>query len=215
MSLILNPYSVVAGRIFTFIGSCVSTTSSLNFGSLSAGTVSAGDLLAYVDFAITAGGPVPTAVTPSGFTNDINTAGAVVPRCMVSHKKAAGGEGSITGMNGTNNNKVGLVFRPSTSFTTISAAGIGSEVTAGDPSLQTCNPSAEATAVILLGIAGIDGGTAAFATFSPAADGTVLNGNSDLAAGYKIYNTSPSSTSIDMADLGGVNWLASIYFTVS
>lgn len=214
MSLILNPYSVVASRTFTFIGSCTSTTSALDFSSLSAGTIASGDLGVYLDYAQTTGLP-PTAVTPSGFTNDIQT--IVAPYGgMVSHKKLAGSESSITGMNGNSSNrKIGLVFRPSSSFTTITASGSGSQLTASDPTLQTCDPSAETTAVILIGIAAISGGTAAFATFSPAADGNVTTSDSDLTTGYKIYNTSPQSTSVDMNDLGSNNWLASLYFTVS
>lgn len=135
---------------------------------------------------------------------------------MVSSKKAAGTEAAITGMNGgTRNNKIGLVFRPSTAFTTITAAGIASEININDPTLQTCDPSAETSAVVLIGIVGIDSATAAFSTFSPSSDGTVTNSSSDLLAGYKLYNTSPQSTQVDMNDLGTINWLASLYFTVS
>lgn len=221
MSLILNPYSTVGARTFTFIGSCESTSSSLNFGSLSAGTIAANDLIVYVDLAVAASAGAPSAVTPSGFSNHINTSDVSHPdqRGMVSSKLATGSEGSVTGMNGsTQNNKVGLVFRPSTAFTTINALSTASQMTLNNPTLQTCDPSAETTAVILVGVAGIDGATAAFSTFSPAADGTVLNSDSDLAVGYKIYNTSPQSTQVDMNDLASptpANWLASLYFTVS
>lgn len=204
-----------AARTFSFIGSCTSTSSSLDFSALSAGAVASGDALFYIDFAI-GSGSLPTSVIPSGFSNDIDDPGATTPRGMVSSKKASGSEGSIVGMSGaTRNNKIGLVYRPSTAFTTITAAGISSEITTGDPTLQTCDPSAETSAVILLGISGIDSGTAAFSTFSPAADGTVANSSADLLAGYKIYNTSPQSTQIDMNDLGTINWLASLYYTVS
>lgn len=213
MSLILNPYSVVGARTFTFIGSCISTGSTLDFSALSAGTVTAGDLLAYIDGAQS--GSAPSAVTPSGFTNGINTAGATF-RGMISGKKAAGGEGSLTGMNGaTTNSKVGLVYRPSTAFTSFSMLGTGSEVATGNPASQNPNPSAETSAAIVVGVAdSFGGGNGAFSTFSPSADGTVTTSNSDMIAGYKIYNTSPQSTTVDMNDLGS-NWLASLYFTVT
>lgn len=211
MSLILNPYSTAGARTFTFIGSCTSTTSSLDFSALSAGTVTAGDLLVYIDGAQS--GSAPTSVIPSAFTNGIDTAGSTF-RGMVSGKKAAGGEGVITGMNGaTSNSKAGWVFRPSTAFTSFSMLDTASEVAVGDPASQSCDPSAETTAAIVVGVADSFGGTGAFATFSPAADGTVTTSNNDMVAGYKIYNTSPQATTIDMADLG-LNWLASLYFTV-
>jgi len=154
-------------------------------------------------------------VTPSGFTNGIDTAG-VTFRGMVSGKKAAGGEGAITGMNGsTTNSKIGLVFRPSTAFTSFSMLDTASEVTASNPSSQSCDPSAETTAAIVIGIAdSFGGGNGAFSTFSPSQDATINTSNNDMVSAYKIYNTSPQSTTIDMNDLGN-NWLASLYFTVA
>lgn len=213
-------HQVVAAsaRTFTFIGSCVSNGSALNFGALSVGSVTAGDLLVYIDFAFDTVSPVPSAVTPSGFTNVVNDligAGVSFARGMVSVKNAAGGEGSITGLNDAGNNKVGLVFRPSTAFTTITANDIATEIAVVNPASQSCDPSAETTAVILIGVACIDGGTAAFSTASPAFDATIATADADLLAGYKIYNTSPAAHTIDMNDLGGNNWLASLYLTVT
>lgn len=205
-------------RTFTFVGSCESTSTSLDFSALSAGAVAAGDLLVYIDHAT--GGALPSAVTPSGFTNHINgTVSASGPtvngRGMLSSKIATGSEGAITGMTATSLDKIGLVFRPSTPFTTINALGATSNLTGSDPSARTVDPSLETSAVIVVGLAGIASGTAAFSTFSPSADGTVLNSDSDLIAGYKIYNTNPQLTTVDMSDLGGNNWLAAIYFTVT
>lgn len=208
-------YKKSSSRTFTFVGSCTSTSSSLDFSSLSAGAVAAGDALFYIDFAINSGS-LPTSVIPSGFSNHLDDPGATSPRAMISSKKASGSEGSVTGMNGSvRNNKIGLVYRPSISFTTINANDIASDINTGDPTLQTCDPSAETSAVILLGISGIDNATAAFSTFSPASDGTVANSSNDLLVGHKLYNTSPQSTQVDMADLGVINWLASLYFTAS
>lgn len=198
---------------FTFVGSCVSNSTSLDFSSLSAGSIAADDLAVYID--CSAGGSTPSAVTPSGFTNHINTTLGGALRGMVSTKKLLGSEGVITGMNSVGNNKVGLVFRPSTPFTTVNALGISSEATTGDPASQVCDPSAETTSVILIGISASDLGTAAFSTFSPAADGTVATADADLLVGYNIFNTAPQSTAIDMGDLGAPNWLASLYLTVS
>jgi hypothetical protein len=73
-----------------------------------------GDLLLLLQFAINSSG-LPTAVTPAGYSNIINsTTGATNVRFMLSHKPAVGNEDSvaITGMNGNNHNsKVLAVFR--------------------------------------------------------------------------------------------------------
>lgn len=196
---------------FSVVGSCVSNSSSLNFGALSAGAIQAGDLAVYIDMG--ASGSTVTAVTPTDFTNRIDTGSATV-RGMLSTKKLTGSEGSVTGMNAAQNQKIGLVFRPSSAFTSIVANDIASELTNTNPALQTCDPSAETSAVILLTIAGVDGATAAFSTRSPAADANVATADNDLLVGYNIFNTSPQSVQADMNDLGA-NWLASLYLTVS
>lgn len=215
--MILNPYAFgSSGRTFTFIGSCNTGTASLDFSSLSAGTIAAGDLAVYIDFAFDGGG-APSAVTPSGFSNAISTSGGTSPggRGMVSVKKLTGSEGSVTGMNADVEDKVGLVFRPSSAFTTITASGISSSITSSNPTAQVCDPSAETSAVILLGIAAMDDATVSFSTFSPAATGEVSRTDNDIVVGYSIFNNNPLSTTIDMADFGDLNWLASLYLTVS
>lgn len=215
MPIIINPYAS-SGRTFTFVGACASTGSSLNFSALDAGAIAAGDLAVYLD--VVSGAGTPTAVTPSGFGNHINVVGAAGgddERGMISSAKLTGAETSITGMSDVRTNKVGLVFRPSRAFTSISAAGINAGAfTSGDPAGQVCDPSAEVSAVVLIGSAFVDQDTAAFSGFSPAADGQVTNTSAALRAGYKVYNSAPQSTSIDMADLNNTNWLSSLYFTV-
>lgn len=204
-----------SGRTFAFVGSCVSNGTNLNFGSLSAGSVAADDLLVYVDHGY--GGSPPSAVTPSGFTNVVNTSGGSGPgvRGMVSVKKAAGSEGSIAGISTDNRQKIGLVFRPSTAFTSITANDIATVINDGNPTSQNCDPSAETSAVILLGIAAADGVSVAFSTFSPSPDAVIEDAENDLRVGYSIFNTSPQATTVDINDLGEQNWLATLYLTVS
>lgn len=217
MPVIINPY--IAGRSFSFVGSCVSAGANLDFSSLSAGVIASGDFAVFVDVAVNLSGGSPAAVTPSGFTNHISTAASFDNdyRAMVSSKALSGSEGAITGMNGADrNNKIGLVFRPTLPIAGITAADIETQATSGDPSAQVCDPSAEAAPVIVVGADFIHAGTAAFSTFSPAADGTVaVPPNDDLLAGYKIYNTAPAATTIDANDLGNDNWLGSLYFKFS
>ena len=204
-----------SARTFSVVGPCVSNTSSLNFGALSAGSIAAGDLAIFIDYAKSSAA-VPASVTPSGFTNVSNANNGVDIRGMISVKKLDGTEGSVSGMVGGNdNNKVGLVFRPSIAFTTITAHDIASEATPGNPASQTCDPTAETSAVLLFGISGSSGGTAAFSTRSPAADASVATADADLLVSYNIFNTSPQSVQVDMNQLNSANWLASLYLTVS
>lgn len=205
-----------SAQAFTFIGSCVSDESStLNFGSLSAGSITAGDLAIYIDVALD--GSSMTAVTPSGFTNFLSAAANDDERrLMVSAKKASGSEGSITGMNSgvtQYTRKMGLVFRPDIEFTTITSSTPTSEITNGNPSSQIIDPSGESDPVVLIGIANAYNGSGAFSTASPAFDAQIVS-SSQLRAGYKIYNSSPASHTIDMNDIV-INALAGIYFKVS
>lgn len=207
---------------WTFVGSCQSTGTSLNFSSLSAGTIQANDVAMYIDYAGAAA--PPTAVTPSGFTNIVNTSGSSEPgaRAMVSWKKLAGSEASVTGMSastggtGADNNKLGLVFRPSIDFTTLTVSTPqDSGIIEGNPSAIIVNPSAETSSVVLLGFGATYQGTVSFSVVTPAFDAEVVISDNDLRAGYKIYSSSPASHSIDMSDLGRGNWLAGFYFKAS
>jgi hypothetical protein len=203
---------------WTFVGSCSSTGTGLDFSALSAGTIQANDVALYIDFA--GAGGVPTAVTPNGFANIVNTSGGSEPvvRAMASCKKLTGSEGSVTGMSastggsGADNNKLGLVFRPSINFTTLTVSTPqNSGITSGNPAAITVDPSAETTPVVLIGIGATYRGTVAFSTASPAFDAQINLSDNDLLVGYKIYNSSPLSHSIDINDLGSANWLAGFY----
>lgn len=207
---------------WTFVGSCQSTGTTLDFSSLSAGTIQANDVALFFDHC-GANNP-PTAVTPSGFTIIINDSGETEPgaRAMASWKKLTGSEGSVTGINGAtggtgqDNNKIGLVFRPSRDFLNITfSTPQTSGITDANPSAITVDPSAETLASVLVGAAGVYQGAVTFSTASPAFDAEINLSDSDLRVGYKIYNTSPASHSIDINDLGNCNWLAGFYFTAS
>ena len=208
-----------AALSWTFVGSCQSTGTTLDFSALSAGTIQANDVALYIDYAGAAA--PPTAVTPSGFTNIVNTSGGGEPgaRAMVSWKKLAGSEGSVTGMSastgggGADNNKIGLVFRPSIDFTTMTfSTPQNSGIISTNPAAITVDPSAETIPVVLIGIGAVYQGTVTFSTASPAFDAEINLSDNDMRVGYKIYNSSPLSHSIDINDLGSANWLAGFYF---
>lgn len=204
---------------WTFVGSCQSTSTSLDFSSLSSGSIQANDVALYIDHCGAA--DPPTAVTPSGFTLIMNDSGGGEPgnRAIVSWKKLTGSESAITGMNassggsGQDNNKIGLVFRPSRNFTSITfSTPQTSGITSSNPAAITVNPSAETIPSVVVGMAGVYQGTVTFSTASPAFDAEINLSDNDLRAGYKIYNSSPASHSIDINDLGSGNWLAGFYF---
>lgn len=215
----LMPKGATATLTWTFVGSCQSTGTALDFSALSAGTIQANDVALFIDYA--GANDPPTAVTPSGFTNIVNTSGGTEPgaRAMASWKKLAGSEASVTGMSastgGTNadNNKLGLVFRPSIDFTTLTVSTPqNSGITTANPAAITVDPSAETIPVVLIGIGAVYQGTVTFSTASPAFDAEINLSDNDLRIGYKIYNSSPLSHSIDINDLGSANWLAGFYF---
>lgn len=199
---------------WTFVGSCQSTGSSLDFSALSAGTRQANDVAMFFDQAN--GGSTPAAVTPSGFTNIVNTSGGTSPlaRAMVSWKKLTGSEASVTGMNGgATDSKIGLVFRPSIDFTTLTVSTPqNSGIIDTNPAAITVNPSAETIPVVLFGVGAVYQGNVTFSTASPAFDAEINLTNNDMRVGYKIYNSSPLSHSIDINDLGDNNWLCGFYF---
>lgn len=215
----LMPKGAAPSLTWTVVGSCQSTGTALDFSVLSAGSIQANDVALYIDYAGAAG--VPTAVTPSGFTNIVNTSGGSEPGAcaMASWKKLAGSEGSVTGMSastggtGADNNKIGLVFRPSIDFTTLTfSTPQNSGIINTNPAAITVDPSAETIPVVLIGIGAVYQGTVTFSTASPAFDAEINLSDSDMRVGYKIYNSSPLSHSIDINDLGSANWLAGFYF---
>ena len=210
----LMPKGAAPSLTWTFVGSCQSVATALDFSALSAGTIQANDVALFIDYA----GDLdpPTAVTPSGFTNIVNTSGENEPgaRAMASWKKLAGSEASVTGMSSFGGiSKLGLVFRPSIDFTTLTVSTPqNSGVTNANPAAITVDPSAETIPVVLIGIGAVYLGTVAFSTASPAFDAQIAISDNDMRIGYKIYNSSPLSHSIDINDLGSANWLAGFYF---
>lgn len=183
--------------------------------------IQAGDLIVVLDMAIDVTGPVPTAVTPSGFTNDINFNDGNTARVMLSHKIADGTEGgaSVTGMDAPDGeSKLTYVFRGNIPISLVSVQDIATEFTTGNPVSQTANASGGTVPLVVLGGYLTSGVAVDPRTFSPAKDGEInvaLGGLSDFWLAYKIYNSSPADVSIDMDDEGGNNALCSCYIQCS
>jgi len=170
------------------------------------------------------GASAPSLVTPSGWTNLVNTT-AGSARMAVFYKILASGEPntSITGMDGSfGESKLLLVFRPNTPVTTVTPSTFLSEITSGNPASQSAAASGQIAPVIVLGGASDqDTGAPTFTTASPAFDGEVTQAGSgaDYAfrMGYKIYNaaSAPASHTIDIGDNGNDNGLWSGYLKLA
>lgn len=179
-------------------------------------TVNAGDLLLLFDFSANYSG-TPTNVVPTGFTQ-INTDTSSNTRTTISYKIAAGTEGgsTITGMTGNfGDDKVCLRIAPNMAIATITSGSINSEVTDGDPASQNCTAaSGTPPLAVFAQYGGYDDISGQTRTFSPAADAEV-NSSAYHYVKYKIWNASPSDTTIDMGDAGLDNVLVSFYLEAS
>lgn len=169
-----------------------------------------GDVAVLADFAWSLAGD-PTDVVPTGWTGLVEDEGNNA-RFRISYKiLTAGNPGAtITGMNGNSGDaKLMFVFRASTHVKTVTASTWLAETADADPASQAVSASGQNTPLVVLGFCSAN--VAVFNVASPAFDAEVAIGNDDLRGGYKIYNASPADHTIDMADLGDDNALASGY----
>lgn len=196
---------------FTFRDSAVSNGATI---AVPAG-VQDNDFGILIDLASnTAGGSAPSAVTPTNWTNRLSTTNGDDTRLMVSTKVLTGAEasGSITGMNDSVEEKIMLVFTPASAISTVTFSAFNTQFTGSNPSTQTVSASGQSSPLIVIGFAArADGTTAAFSTASPSFTATVLTGDSDAIAGYKIYAGSPQNHTIDCDVLGTDTVLLSFY----
>jgi hypothetical protein len=176
-----------------------------------------GDVAVLFDVAENTTSCIPADVIPTDWTGIItgsyvNTSGGNGVRCRISRKILTSGDPgtTITGLNGSlYEDKVMLVFRGNVAVSTVNDIDWALEGTSSNPAAQTVNASTLGTApLVVLGMAQARDSTAAFSTASPAFDATILNTDSDMRAGYKIYNSSPADHTIDMNDLSD-NFLGS------
>jgi hypothetical protein len=170
-------------------------------------TIAAGDILVLGDFSINGDGAVP-----SGFSSLSNVSGVSfgdTARAIVSAKRATGSEASatITGSTspGGTPSKILLVFNAGAD--SINSSSFNGEAIVGNPSSQAANASGGSAPLIVVGAYGCYGGDLVNPrSFSPAKDSEVNHlGAWDAWLAYKIYNSSPANTTIDMDDesLGG------------
>lgn len=196
----------------SYVGTADSSASTITIPA----TSQTGDIAILYDLAVS--GSIPTLVTPSGWTNRLNTTGSTFRLAVCSKILEAGEPGaSITGMNGaTVNNKMMMVFRPNIPIGTATFSTFTGETGPADPASQSILASGQPAPVLVIAGCGASAGPS-FSTASPAFDADVAASSPPLRMGYKIYNagSTPADHTIDMADLGARNSLWGGYITVN
>ncbi len=215
----LQPLQFMDGLLYPVIGYAPAPVASISSTVLNATSIlstvvipasaQAGDVAILFDFAVNASG-TPTLVVPTDWDDSAATTGST-SRTQISKKILTGADpgATITGLNGTSSNqKVMFVFRPDVPANTITNFGWDIGDATGDPSDRVTSPAAQPVPLIVFGMAACPASTAAFNSETPALTAKVSCSNADLIAGYKIYNSSPATQTIGMADLGAVNHVA-------
>lgn len=178
--------------------------------------IQAGDLIVVYDFAQSSASPPPTTVVPSGFTSLINANDGNINRLILSAKIAeAGDAGAVrTGMDSLAETKLVVTFRGDVPISQFSFASPNSQITTGNPTSQSVTAASGLVPLIVLAAYFVDGGAVSPRTFSPAKDGEVnATTVGDHWLAWKIYNSSPADTTVDMDDEGTFNGLLSCYIT--
>lgn len=112
------------------------------------------------------------------------------------------------------------VFRPSSSFSTVSLSDpVNGEYNTGNPSAQVLSCSGGTPPVLVFGYGISRSGAFSFSTMSPALDRTdsLAPGTTSSRSGYKLYNPGDtiSNHTIDMNDEGSWNLLTTVWISVS
>lgn len=214
-----SPGFIASGALtsITQVGTSTSTGATINFPA----GIQAGDLIVLVDRAIGSFNTLPTDVTPSGFTliGTVNQAATGSPFVSVRqnlwYKLATGSEsGALTGMDGAgSDHKAMYVFRGNKAASVLTVGSVGGQSTDSDPTAQNVTASSGVAPLVVIGAYGSTG-TVDPRTFSTTKDGEI-NPSVNCYLAYKIYNSAPADSSIDMADEGSGNSLQSCYIQMS
>jgi len=177
--------------------------------------VNAGDLIVLLDRA--EGMSVPTTAVPTNFVSIVNSNDGAYFRQIMSYKIATGSEGgtSLTGMVGSDYTYKGIwTFTGDIAITGVTALSAVGQSTDGNPSVQTVTSGSGVAPLLVFGAATSYKDNTAVLSMTPTED-AVLSPDSSWQFGYKIYNSSPSNVSVDMADAGYENCLQSCYLEAS
>jgi hypothetical protein len=181
-------------------------------------SIVAGDIIVLLDRAGNTGS-VPGLVTPTGFTSINNVTDGSFYRQNLSYKVATGTEAgaSITGMSygGAGYTwKAMAVFRASGEVESVSVVDAAGESSGGNPTAQSVSAGSGITPLVVIGAYSTHYATVDPRTFSTTKDGEI-SPDVSLYLAYKIYNSSPADSSIDMDDEGTNNALQSCYIQVN
>lgn len=200
----------------------VADTSSAGLGTITiSASAQAGDVAVFSDFTTnTNNGTPPTAVNPGSewtLIQDTTLSDTNGYRMSTYYRILDSGDpgSTITGMDDNREDKVMSVFRGNVAVVTVTPSTWNEEATMGNPASQSVLASGGTAPLVVIGVAAVDSGTAAFSTSSPAFDATVANSDTDIILGYKIYDSSPADHTIDMNDLGAGNTLQSGWLAFS
>lgn len=214
----LTGFNVGGENNIAFVASATSADS----GAVTApADIRSGDLIVLYDRA-TRSTALPTTAIPSGFTSIINStqSDVIFIRAICSYKMADGSEDSAS-LSGMTNGDLGmskilLVFRkPNTIL--ITPADAAGQVTSANPTAQTVNASGGVAPLVVFGAYGTGGSVIDPRTFTPAKDEEVpvTDSKGIQYFAYKIYNSTPQDTSVDMDDEGDFNTLQSFYIEMA
>lgn len=179
-------------------------------------SIAAGDLIILLDNSFNPAGSIPTAVTPSGWTQAVsqgdNFPGTGAVRTSICYKTADGSEGgtSITGMSSSTplTEKLMLVFRPTGGTPTWTPSGAAADNDASaSPTIGTITAGSAPGVMVCYGNnfgVGSDN-----LTMSPAGS---YGNNGSARAGYIVYNSSPANNTPTVADLGSIS---GVWFTLT
>lgn len=177
--------------------------------------ISRGDLIILIDGAWNVAG-IPTAITPTGFTNIAND-GLGIHRAMLSYKVATGSEAgaTVTGMSGDSiNRKIAKVFRPNAQAA-VTISGINHQITDSAPTNQTIAVGSAVKPLIALmaayQLSGVTGRS--FTIGGSDAKDSELTAGTNIYLIWKIVNSAPSDIVAAMGDNGNANCLQSCYIT--
>lgn len=199
---------------FTFVASATSTTSTISIPASS----SVGDFAVLFDSSTNSSFTPTSTVVPSGWSSisNVSETNSIIPfiytsiRSIVSYKSLVSGNpgSSITGMNGTTDRKIIMVFRPNFSVQNTSILSVNG---AANSNPQTITIT-QSQPPILAFAHWASSGTISSRGVSGITMNEVSNTTGQYAS-YKIFNTNEttSDATISMSDNGSVQSLQSFY----
>lgn len=186
----------------SLVGSAVANAATIT----EPGVAVVGDLLVYFDQSYTDAGAVALNF-PAGFTQFTNAMSANVnARAATAWKIAEAGDlsASLSGMDGTTENKVLLIFHGNVPITSVTSSTWNQQNTSGNPALQNVSASGQAVPLIVLTMVSTRGAADIFnASTTPAFDAEVATANTNMKTRYKIYDSAPANHAIDVDDSAG------------